>query len=99
MAQELSFRTAVCKEYEQLLQECQHALEIWRHRRDEATEAHLSGKEIGDELQRLQANYAKAYSILKKHDKECQLCQFVSKIAGRDRAGEGSPLWNKNRFN
>jgi hypothetical protein len=83
MSQEVSFKTAVCSDYEQLLYDCQNALEIWRHRRDEAARANLTGKQIGDELQKLQANYAKAYSALNRHDKQCELCQFVSRIAGR----------------
>jgi hypothetical protein len=76
-------QTGVCTEYEQLLHECQDALETWRRRRDEVTKEHLTGKEIGYELQKLQANYAKAYSNLNRHDKECELCQFVSKIGER----------------
>jgi hypothetical protein len=83
MSQEVSFKTAVCSDYEQLLYDCQNALEIWRRRRDEAARANLTGKQIGDELQKLQANYAKAYSALNRHDKHCELCQFVSRIGGR----------------
>ena len=83
MSQEVSFKTAVCSDYEQLLYDCQNALELWRRRRDEAARANLSGKQIGDELQKLQAKYAKAYSALNRHDKECELCQFVCKIGGR----------------
>ncbi len=83
MSQEVSFKTAVCSDYEQLLYDCQNALEMWRRRRDEAARANLTGKQIGDELQKLQANYAKAYSALNRHDKQCELCQFVSRIGGR----------------
>jgi hypothetical protein len=83
MSQGVSFKTAVCTEYEQLLHDCQNALEIWRRRRDEAARTNLTGKQIGDELQKLQANYAKAYSALNRHDKECELCRFVSRIGGR----------------
>ncbi len=84
MNHELSFKTGVCSEYERLLHECQDALEAWRRRRDDVAEEQLSGKEIGYELQKLQANYAKAYSTLHRHDKECELCQFVSKISERE---------------
>src|SRR4249920_3062347 len=82
MSQEVSFKTAVCTEYDELLHNCQDALEIWRRRRDEAARGNLTGKQIGDELQKLQANYAKAYAALNRHDKECELCQFVSRIGG-----------------
>lgn len=99
MNQELSFKTAICTEYDRLLHECHRALEIWRRRREEAIEAHLSGKEIGDELQRLQANYAKSYSVLKRHGKECELCRFVSKFGGRERVDEAGQRWNNGRMN
>jgi ligand-binding sensor protein len=96
MSQEFSFKTAICTEYEQLLQKCQRTLEIWRGRREEAAAANLSGKAVGDELQRLQANYAKAYSALNKHDKQCELCRFVSKIGGREPARTSSRVLEKN---
>jgi hypothetical protein len=92
MNYELSFKTAVCTEYAQLLHECQRVLERWRRRRDQVAEAHLTGKRIGDELQRLQANYAKAYSRLDRHHKECEHCRFVSKIGGRQLSTASSQL-------
>jgi len=95
MSQEVSFKTAVCTEYDELLHDCQHALEIWRRRRDEAARGNLTGKQIGDELQRLQANYAKTYSALNNHDKECELCQFVSRIGGRHFATLSSEIADK----
>jgi hypothetical protein len=96
---QLSFKTAICAEYERLLHECQRSLENWRRRREEVGEAHLRGKEIGDELQRLQANYAKAYSKLNKHDKRCELCRFVSKISGREPVTTLSHPLDKNHAN
>jgi hypothetical protein len=96
MSQQLSVKTAICTEYEQLLQKCQRTLEIWRGRREEAAAAHLSGKAVGDELQRLQANYAKAYSELNKHDKQCELCRFVSKISGHEPVSASSHLQEKS---
>ena len=96
MNHELSFKTAICTEYEQLLHECQNALEIWRRRREEVAEAHLTGKQIGYELQKLQANYAKAYSSLNRHDKECELCQFVSKIGERQFSHSSSRVSEKS---
>jgi hypothetical protein len=36
----------------------------------------LSGKEVGDEMLRLQADYAKAYTVLRKHVSKCAICQF-----------------------
>jgi hypothetical protein len=96
MNYELSFKTAGCTEYAQLLHECQRVLERWRRRRDQVAEAHLTGKRIGDELQRLQANYAKAYSRLDRRHKECERCRFVSKIGGRQLPTASSHLLDKS---
>ena len=67
MNAEFSFKTAVCTEYESLLIACQKALETWRKRREEITRLGSNRKEAADELLRLQADYAKGYSLLKKH--------------------------------
>jgi outer membrane protein TolC len=80
MNAEFSFRTAVCADYESLLIACQKALETLRERREEITKLGSSRKEQADELLRLQADYAKAYSRLKKHQDNCELCRFVSEI-------------------
>ena len=74
------FKTAVCSDYESLLVSCQIALETWRKRREEIARLGPTRKEEGDQLLRLQADYAKKYSRLKKHQDTCELCCFVSKI-------------------
>lgn len=76
-----NFKTSVCSKYEELLVECQNALEVWAKRREEARQMGWHGKEIGGELVRLQAAFAKSYAVLQKHTRECPLCEFVSKIA------------------
>lgn len=83
----MPYKTAVCSEYELLLKECQAALEIWEQRRNEVCESHSSGKQAGAELLRLQANFAKRYAVLRRHVDECDLCQFVSKVGGRESLG------------
>ena len=87
MKNELSYRTAICTDYELLLKECQAALEIWQQRRDEVCQSHSSGKKVGAELLRLQADFAKRYAVLRRHVDECDLCQFVSKVGGHDSFG------------
>ncbi len=79
-----SFNSAFCDDYEQLLARCQRALDAWAMRRDEVSQMGLSGKEIGAELVKLQAEFAKAYAILQRHTRECALCQFVAKLAMHD---------------
>lgn len=83
MNSELSFETAVCSEYETLLHECQRALECWHERRREIRQARVTGVNAGSELLTLQAHYAKAYNLLRKHSEKCERCQFASQAASR----------------
>jgi hypothetical protein len=59
------------------LKESQRGLVDWRERSEEVSRFGLHGKSIGDELQKLQADYATAYHQLEKHGKTCILCQFT----------------------
>ena len=77
MNAEFSFKTAVCTDYESLLLACRKALETWRKQREEISRLGSPSKEKTDELLRLQADYAKGYSRLKKHQETCELCRFV----------------------
>ncbi len=81
MSEEYIFPTAICSDYENLLKESQQALVSWRERSEEVSQFDLQGKEIGDELQKLQANYATAYQRLEQHGKTCILCQFTIGVA------------------
>jgi len=84
MSKQLSVNTSVCSEYQRLLEESQSSLEIWNEHRAEFCQFVLSGREAGDELLRLQAKYARAYIVLQNHERNCSLCQLVSRIEGRD---------------
>ncbi|HKM66928.1 MAG TPA: hypothetical protein VJX70_07165 [Candidatus Acidoferrum sp.] len=81
MNNELEFRTAICSDYESLLKESQQALVTWRERSEEVSRFGLHGKQIGAELQKLQAEYARAYSRLEQHAKHCLICQFTIGLA------------------
>ena len=81
MAKQLSITTVVCSDYQKLLEASKHAREIWDERRGEICSLRLVSKESGDELLRLQANYARAYTLLRKHAQDCRRCQRVSRIA------------------
>ena len=98
MNSELSFKTAVCTEYERLLTACQSALETWRNRRDEFARLQVQGKRAGDELLRLQADYARAHVRLEAHEQNCETCRFVSKIAGRDFTAITDAVLDKRRY-
>ena len=82
-----SFKTAACPEYEEFLKQCQDSLEIWEQRRDEICSRRLAGTKKGGDLLGLQVDFAGKYALLRRHVDECQLCQFVSKLGGRDYIG------------
>ena len=44
----------------------------------------LEGKRTGDELQRLQAEYARAYNRLERHVKSCAMCKFATEFDDED---------------
>lgn len=76
MNQEFQIRTAACPDYQRLLQECESAMVAWKERSEEITQLGLQGKSAGDGLQRLQAEYARAYHRLERHADSCGLCGF-----------------------
>jgi len=71
-----AYKTAICTQYEILLGESEAALEAWDERREQIAQSHSSGKEVGDEMLSVQADYAKAYTALRKHVSNCAICQF-----------------------
>jgi hypothetical protein len=97
MSNQLSIKTTVCSEYQQLLEECRSALEIWNKQRDEIYQSHLSGRNVDNELRRLQAKYARAYTVLQNHAHNCLRCQLVSRIEGRDTENNSYALSGSNK--
>jgi hypothetical protein len=95
MEGELFYKTAFCSNYERLLCVCVQSLNAWRNLREQILNSSLTSKEAGDELIRLQADYAKAYSRLEKHIDSCELCHFVSKISGRTYASVSVAVMDK----
>jgi hypothetical protein len=80
MSKQQFVKTAICSKYQTLLYECERALSIWSEQRAEICQSRLVGKEAGDELLRLQAKYARAYTVLQNHAHNCSLCQLVSRL-------------------
>jgi hypothetical protein len=80
----LTFETSFCERYEELLAQSQEAMEAWSKRQEEVLRLGLHGKEVGSELIRLQANFAKAYAQLQRHVRACPLCELVSNLAKDD---------------
>jgi hypothetical protein len=92
MSRQLSVNTTVCSEYQRLLDESRRALEIWNEHRAEFCQFRLIGREAGDELLRLQAKYARAYTVLQNHERHCSLRQLVSGIEGSDSENSSDTL-------
>ena len=92
MSTQLSVNASICSEYQRLLQESQSALEIWNEHRAEFCQFRFIGREAGDELLRLQAKYARAYTVLQNHARNCSLCQLGSRIEGRDSQNSSDTL-------
>jgi hypothetical protein len=82
MIREYCMEAAVCTAYERLLEECDNALTAWNEQGAAVCESRVSGRKIGDELLRLQAKYAKAYTVLQNHTKDCPQCEMLSRVAG-----------------
>jgi hypothetical protein len=97
MNRQLPFKSAVCTDYENLLFGCQKALESLRARREEIFARNFA-KESADELARLHTDYERAYSRLETHEKRCEICQFVSKIGGRNYSSASASASQKKHF-
>lgn len=80
MNQDVPMRTAACPDYQRLLRECESALAAWKNRSEEITFFGLQGKTAGDGLQRLQAEYARAYNRLARHADSCRDCSFPAEL-------------------
>jgi len=78
--EELSFAGAFCSEYESLLDQCQQALSDWSDRSEKARRSQLGGEAVGRELLKLQARFAKYYTVLQRHTRNCERCIAVSQM-------------------
>lgn len=90
--------TTVCVGYQRLLEECQSALEVWNEHRAEISESRLVSKEAGDKLLRLQANYARAYTLSENHARNCLRCRLVSRIEGCDTENNSDALSDSKMY-
>ena len=98
MNKPLCINTTICSEYQKLLEECESALEIWDEHRAEVCESRLVGREAGDELLRLQAKYARAYTVLQRHERNCLLCQLMSGAEGLASANSSEVHSDSTRY-
>jgi hypothetical protein len=92
MNNQISVETALCAEHQMLLAECQTALETWNEHRAEFCQFRSIERKAGDELLRLQAKYARAYTVLRNHERNCPLCQLASRMEGHDSENNSEAL-------
>ena len=78
---ELSFEFLLCGDYEKLLNACQHDLDHWNAHSETIREQQLTGDATGRELLRLQARFAKSYTILQRHIENCERCQLAARMS------------------
>ena len=81
MTKQLPARVMVCSEYQRLLEESARAREAWSTLQAEICWVQLIPKKTVDKLLRLQAKYARAYTLLKKHVHSCRRCEPLPKTA------------------
>jgi len=74
-------KTAVCTEYERLLKDSHQALAEFNQHLAGVLTIGVGGKKWEDELRNRQAKYAKASWNLRNHARNCELCDFVSRIS------------------
>lgn len=92
MATAVAPHSGVCPEYQFLLGSCQKALVTWQRLRTSVERTPFAGQRTIAELKRLQADYARAYSLLESHEHTCPTCQYVSKIGALDFESMSSAL-------
>src|SRR5260370_38172149 len=88
----------ICTEYERLLMLCQQSLESWRNQREEFIRFGLRGKKVTDELLRMQAHYARAYSRLLFHEVNSGICRVVSTLSGSNNASICHDISDKQTY-
>jgi hypothetical protein len=91
-------KTGICEKYQTLLEECERALAIWNERRSEVAKSPVIAKEAGDELLRLQAKYARAYTVLQNHARLCSFCQLVKRLEGRKSENSSDAVFDGARL-
>jgi len=96
MSRQQFIKIGICNKYQILLEECERAWTRWKERRGEISQLSMVSKDRGDELQTLQAKYARAYTLLENHAPNCSLCQLVARIDGRDSKNSSGPPSQSN---
>lgn len=91
-------KTGICEKYQTLLEEFERALAIWNERRAKITQSRLVAKDEGDELLRLQAKYARAYTMLQNHSHNCTFCQLVKRLEGRESENRSDAVFSGARY-
>lgn len=91
-------KTGICEKYQTLLEECERALAIWNEHRAEVAKSPVIAREAGDELVRLQAKYARAYTVLQNHTRLCTFCQLVKSLEERRSENSSHAVFDDARY-
>jgi len=81
MVTRLSFKTAVCTEYECLLLLSKAAFDDFRIKHEKLSAAERKSPQGEPELRRLREQYEAAYARLVKHFDTCEICQSMSELS------------------
>ena len=83
METKLSFKTAVCTEYECLLLLSKAAFDDFRMKHAELRPSERNSPEGELALRRLREDYEASYSRLVSHFDHCELCQSMSELSSK----------------
>ena len=97
MKTNLSFKTAVCAEYECLLLLSKAAFDDFRVKHTQLTPLERSCGEGASTLRGLREDYEAAYSRLVHHFDSCETCQSVSEFSTRPQTRDSSVIPFKRR--
>jgi hypothetical protein len=97
METRLSFKTAVCTEYECLLLLSKAAFDDFRIKHEKLSAAERKSPQGEPELRRLREEYEKAYARLVRHFDTCEVCQSMSELSTQGQSRQASVIPFKRR--
>jgi len=92
METRLSFKTAVCTEYECLLLLSKAAFDGFRAKHEKLSTAERKSPQGESELRRLREEYENAYARLVRHFDTCETCQSMSELSTQGRTRQSASV-------
>jgi len=97
METRLSFKTAVCTEYECLLLLSKAAFDDFRIKHEKLSAVERKSQQREPELRQLREEYEHAYARLVKHFDNCEICQSMSELSTQREPRQASVIPFKRR--